>query len=370
MAEDVEKDEKTEDATPRRRQEAREQGQVALSTELVAAASIGCAFGALVIAGSSLAQATGGLLARTLEGVGSFGRLELTVPEGAGLLVSAAEPVALPLVLVVLPLLAVAFLIAYAQIGFRVTPKAIELDLSKLDPIKGFGRVASAKGVVRALLALAKIVAIVAVVAAVAWSRVPALAPLAGADVGPVLAGIGGLLVRCAAGGLTSIAALAALDWGWQRWQHEKELKMSKKELKDELRSSEGDPALKARIRSLQREMARRRMMADVPTATVVVTNPTHYAVALRYERAEDAADGRQRAPTVVAKGVDHVARRIKEVALEAGVVCYEDVPLARALHAQVEIGEEIPEALYQAVASVLAYVYRVQGRVAAGAEA
>ena len=368
MAADVAKDEKTEDATPRRRQEAREQGQVALSTELVAAASIACAFGALLLGGSALAGASGELLAHTLAGVGGFGRLELTVPEGAAVLRAAIEPVAMPVALVVVPLLAVSLLAAYLQVGFRVTPKAITLDLAKLDPIKGLGRVASTKGLVRALLALAKILAISAVVGVVAWGRTPALSRLAGSDVGPALAAIGGLLSRCAVAALIAILALAALDWAWQRWQHEGELKMTKKELKEELRSSEGDPALKARIRQVQREMARRRMMADVPTATVVVTNPTHYAVALRYERPEEGC--LQRAPTVVAKGVDHAAQRIKEVARGAGVVLYEDVPLARALHAQVEIGEEIPESLFQAVASVLAYVYRVQGRVAAGAEA
>jgi len=127
------------------------------------------------------------------------------------------------------------------------------------------------------------------------------------------------------------------------------------------MKNSEGDPHLKARVRRVQREMASRRMMADVPKATVVVTNPTHYAVALRYDRDEETGAGRG-APVVVAKGVDHVAERIKEIAREAEVLCYEDVPLARALHAQCEIGDEIPVDLFQAVATVLAYVYRVQG--------
>jgi flagellar biosynthetic protein FlhB len=136
---------------------------------------------------------------------------------------------------------------------------------------------------------------------------------------------------------------------------------MSKKELRDEHKNTDGDPQIKARIRQLQREMARSRMMADVPKATVVITNPTHYAVALEYDRESGPAGGR--APRVTAKGVDRVAQRIKEVAAKAGVPCYEDVPLARALHASVEIGDEIPERFYQAVAAALAYVFRVDER-------
>ncbi len=133
---------------------------------------------------------------------------------------------------------------------------------------------------------------------------------------------------------------------------------MTKQEIKEELKNIDGDPHVKARIRQIQREMASKRMMTAVPDATVVVTNPSHYAVALRYDR--DRPD--ERAPEVVAKGMDFLAQRIKEVAADNGVVCFEDVPLARALHAQCEIGDEIPEDLFEAVASVLAYVYRVQG--------
>jgi flagellar biosynthetic protein FlhB len=138
---------------------------------------------------------------------------------------------------------------------------------------------------------------------------------------------------------------------------------MSKQEVRDEMKSTEGDPHLKGRIRRVQRELAARRMMADVPTATVVVTNPTHYAVALRYE---DEERSQRSAPRVVAKGVDHLAQRIKELARESGVPLYEDVPLARALHAQCELGDQVPVDLYEAVAGVLAYVYRVQGEVVA----
>ena len=172
---------------------------------------------------------------------------------------------------------------------------------------------------------------------------------------------VGHVILKCSIGAMTVVLALSLVDLAYQRYQHEKDLKMSKQEVKDDMKSSEGDPHLKARIRAVQRELASQRMMQDVPKATVVVTNPTHYAVALLYERGGEDGVGAS-TPRVVAKGVDHIAQRIKEVAREAHVVCFEDVPLARALHAQCEIGDEIPVDLFQAVASVLAYVYRVQG--------
>jgi flagellar biosynthesis protein FlhB len=173
---------------------------------------------------------------------------------------------------------------------------------------------------------------------------------------GPALVAIGRIVSRAAVAGVIVITLLALFDLWFQRAQHAKEMKMSKKELRDEHKSSEGDPMVKARIRQVQREVASQRMMEEVPNATVVVTNPTHFAVALRYTSEEGGA------PRVVAKGVDEIARKIKDVAREAGVLVYEDPPLARALHRGCQIGDEVPEELFQAVAGVLAYVYRVQG--------
>jgi len=176
-------------------------------------------------------------------------------------------------------------------------------------------------------------------------------------ELGPLLAALGVVALRTTVAALTVILALAALDALFQHRQHERDLRMTRAEVKEEQRLTEGDPHVRARIRAVQREFAMRRMMADVPKATVVVTNPTHYAVAVRYER-EGGASG---APMVVAKGVDHLAEKIKEVARASGVACHEDVALARALHARVAIGQEIPEELYAAVAAVLATVYRLQ---------
>ena len=363
MAEGTEKDEKTEDATPRRRTEAREKGQVALSSELLVAIALCVGFGALAIGGGAIAASSGATIERSLATLGTRATADLSIGDTVGAIAATAAPVALPLLAIVVPLLAVALLVGYGQVGFQVTPRAIAWDLARLDPIKGWSRIASRRSLVRAGLALVKIAAIGTTVAVVAWNDVGRIAALTGSELGPMLAGLGKVVLHGAVAALIAIVAIALVDFGFQRWQHETELKMSKKEIKEEMRSSEGDPQLKARIRQLQREMARRRMMSDVPTATVVVTNPTHYAVALRYDRDEGSAGGsaRPRAPRVVAKGADHLAQRIKEVARGAGVPCYEDVALARALHARVEIGDEIPEALYQSVATVLAYVYRLR---------
>src|SRR5262245_65434183 len=175
-------------------------------------------------------------------------------------------------------------------------------------------------------------------------------------ELGPLLVALGVVLLRTSAAALGVILLLAVLDALYQRLQHERDLRMTRAEVKEEHRLAEGDPHVRARIRAVQREIAMRRMMSDVPEATVVVTNPTHYAVALRYER-----EGAASAPVVVAKGIDHLAVRIQAVARENDVPCHEDVPLARALHARVAIGQAIPEELYAAVAAVLATVYRLQ---------
>jgi flagellar biosynthetic protein FlhB len=363
MAGEDDAQDKTEDATPRRRQDAREQGQVALSAELVSALTLAAGLGVLVVCGGLIAQSSGALVANALGGLGAAGRLPLDPGAAAELFQGSARTIGLVITSVVVPMWLVAMLAGYAQIGFRVTPKAVQFDPAKLDPSKGLKRLFSARAAVRTLLAMVKVVAIVLAMGLMAWRELPRVAALAGGELGPQLAGLGQVAFRCAAVSLATIAAVAAFDWAWQRWQHERELRMTKREIRDEARSTEGDPHLKARVRAIQREMAQRRMMADVPTATVVITNPTHFAVALRYER--EAEGEQRRAPVVVAKGADFVAQKIKEVAREAGVPLHEDVTLARALHAQCEIGDEIPETMYQAVAAVLAFVYRVQGEAA-----
>jgi flagellar biosynthetic protein FlhB len=342
--------------------EAREKGQVPISLELIAALLMIGWTAALALGGGGLARSVGGELGSALQQLGELGRSELSIEAAAALIGDAGLQGARALMPLILPLLAFGALAGYAQVGFQVTPKAIEADLAKLNPVKGWERLFSARTVVRTLLACAKLGFIAGVMALIAWSQGrPHGAALLRRSRARRSLEQGHIALRCVSGALAAILLLAVLDTLFQRWQHERDLRMSRQELREEMRNLEGDPHIRARIRRVQRELASRRMMSDVPKATVVVTNPTHFAVALRYER-EPVSGKSAGAPRVVAKGVDAVAERIKSAAREAEVPCYEDVALARALHARCEIGDEVPIELYQAVAEVLAYVYRLQG--------
>lgn len=357
MSDAPEKDEKTEDATPRRIEEAREKGQVAFSQEIMAAATLLAAILTALVVGPQLAGKTGLVLAQSLEGFGQAGVGELELPDAANIIRSTGTALIPLFLMFVLPILAVAFLAGYAQVGVRITPQAVTFDPSKLHPMKGLQRTFSTRAVMRTLMAILKILLVMTAVIATAWLRMPRVTPTAGDDLGPAMRVMVDIAFEASLAGILVVIALAVFDLIYQRFQHKKDLRMTRKELKEEMRNTEGDPHVRARIRQLQREMASKRMMEDVPDATVVVTNPTHYAVALKYEQ-----DGSGGAPKVVAKGVDEIAQNIKRVAREAGVMVYEDPPLARALHREAEIGDEIPPELFQAVASVLAYVFRVQG--------
>ncbi len=359
MADQPDKQQKTEEATPQRRREAREKGQVALSSEAVSAMSLIAVAGSILIMGGFLAQAVGALVVSSLQGVGSNGLITLESANAAELITDSIKGISAEFFLVILPALAVAALVGYGQAGLQFAPKAVSFDVAKINPTKGLQRLFSARSVVRASMALAKVLVVMATLGIVAWLQAPKVSALAGSELGPALQMIGAILVRCVASALLAILALGLIDLIFQRAQHTKDLRMTREEVKQEMKNTEGDPHLKARVRQIQREVASRRMMADVPDATVVVTNPTHYAIALMYDR--DSAEGS--APKVVAKGVDAVAQRIKEVAADAGVTLFEDRPLARALHARTEIGDEVPADLFEAVAAVLAYVYRVDRR-------
>lgn len=357
MAEGPEKDEKTEEATPKRLADAREKGQVPFSSEVMSASTLVAGLLAFAVVGPHLATTAGSEVAGGLHRVGELGAVELDLDAFAGLLRGTIEGILPALLMLVLPVVALAAIVGFAQVGgVRLAPKAIEPKPNKLDPIQGAKRMFGAKAWTRTGMALAKLVVLAVTVMLVVWEDLVRVGSLAGADLGPVLSAVGVLATRAAIAGVLAILALSIFDLWFQRMQFAKEMRMSKKEIKDEHKSSEGDPMVKARIRQVQREVASQRMMDEVPDATVVVTNPTHFAVALRYDPNGTGA------PRVVAKGVDEVAQRIKAVAREHGVLVHEAPPLARALHRTCELGDEVPEDLFQAVAGVLAYVYRVQG--------
>jgi flagellar biosynthetic protein FlhB len=346
-------------ATPRRLEQARERGQVARSREVATAGiAIAAAAGAAIL-GPSLGHATLDLLRRglTLDRAAAFSDARMLGL--AGDLAAASMTALLPFLLVLL----VATLAAPLLLGgFVFSTQAFVPDFGRLDPRRGLRNMISTHGLVELAKAIAKCVVIGAIgtwTVAAGWDEMRALAANGGAA---GMMQIGGLLssaLFALAGGLVFIAVA---DAPYQYWRYHRELRMSREELRQEMREMEGDPQLKARVRSLQRQAARRRMMAAVPTATVVVTNPTHYAVAL------DWREGAMRAPRVVAKGAGLVAQRIREIAAEHGVPLLEAPPLARALHAHVELDAEIPSTLYAAVAQVLAWVHQLRASRSSGA--
>jgi flagellar biosynthetic protein FlhB len=352
------KDERTEEATSRKLEEAREKGQVAYSTEAVSAMGLAIALGTFMVAGGFVAGRLGAMVAAAPTQALVFGERSLDAASFADILRGVGKETLLPLVVLVIPMVIGSLMMGFGQAGFTLAPKAIAADLSKLNPIKGFGRMIGARGWTRVGLAILKIIAIGTALVVTGWLQLPNLLSMATTDLGPMLAGLGAILLRCVAAVLVCVVLLALLDFIFQRFQFAKEQRMTKQEIKEEMKQQEGDPHVKARIRAVQREMANRRMMEDVKGATAVITNPTHYAVAISYPRDADGVPTLV-APLVVAKGVDFLAQNIKKVAREAGVPLHENRPLARAMYARVEIGQPIPEDLYAAMATVLAHVWR-----------
>jgi len=344
--------ERTEKATVKRREQARDRGQVARSTEVTSAVLL-VAGTMVLVAGSGhftkvLGRNTSYLLsqAHTLGPDNQFGIRELVSGNLEVLLFALA-----PLLLVVLVAAVGANVM---QVGFHVSSKAISFRTEKLNPFTGMKRFFQKTTYFEMMKHFLKIL----VIGLLAWAAIRGMmGPLTASAVLPLpeIVALGKsdftqLMIKL----LLFMAILAVIDWFWQKNRHEENLKMTRQEVKKENKDIEGDPQIKARIRGLQFEMARKRMLADVPTADVIVTNPTHFAVALKY--VPGAA-----APMVVAKGQDQMAMMIRKVARKARVPIIENKLLARSLHKQVDVGAGIPESLFQAVAEVLAYVYRLR---------
>ena len=346
--------EKTEEPTPRRREEARKRGQVAKSREVAAVAVLSGGLLAFVLAGSYM-------LTQLLLTC----RVFLTFPRGGfdlyraesilWLAVKMAIKTVLPVVAFLLP---VAFLSLYLQVGGVTAWESLLPKGERIDPIKGFKRLFSLPSLVEFLKSIFKLTIIALVAYLVISSEKERVLLLARADVPEFGRAIFILSRNLIFKTVIALMVLAVLDFLFQRWETERQLRMTRQELKEELKQTEGDPWVKSKIRQIQRSMAQKRMMAEVPKADVVITNPVHYAVALKYEMKE------MPAPQVLAKGKGHMAQKIREIAEKAGVPVVENPPLAQALHKEVEIGEFVPAELYQAVAEVLAYVYRLKGKV------
>ena len=352
MSEAADREDRTEAPSPKRLREARERGDVPRSRELANVAVLGCASLALLATGGRVGASAQGWMrdALTLD-PGLVGRQDRLIPNAVELLFGLFAPL--------LPVLAVALLaclIAPAVTsGLRFSGKALRFDLLKLNPMTGLARMYGRDGWVELLRSLLRVALVGAIGAWIVHRIFLQVLGMMRQDLAVAAAEGVSLLFHCFLATLGGLALLAAIDVPYQRWNWRSKLKMTKQEARDEAKESEGNPEVKAKVRRLAMQMSQRRMMEAVPTADVVVTNPTHYAVALKYEA------GKMRAPKVVAKGTDEIALKIREVANAHKVSIVEAPPLARALYRHAELEREIPVKLYAAVAQVLSYVYQLK---------
>ncbi len=349
--------EKTEKATPKRREEARRKGQIAKSKEVASIVIIMTGLVMFYFFGTGMVISIKEMMRELIV---SSGSLELG-QDGVYLLY---RKVLVDLSYIMLPLLLfpVAGVLAnLMQVGLLFTTEPLTPNLAKLNPVEGVKKIFSPTSLMELVKGVVKLV-VVAYMAYIAMKReMDGLLLLPEMDVVAILTYLGSAAFNIILMTSWVLLLLAAIDYIFQKWEFEKGLMMTKQEVKDEHKDTEGNPMIKSRIRTLQRQVARQRMMKEVPEATAVITNPNHLAIAVKYEQ------GKMRAPVVVAKGANLVAEKIKEVARKNGVPMVENKPLARTLWKTVEIGKEIPASLYKALAEVLAYVYRIKSREVQG---
>lgn len=346
--------EKTEKATPRKRREAREKGQVYKSVEVITALSLMLIFGVLAVFGAGMVTNIKKLMTYffTARAPGNF-----SIAATMGYMSDAAWM----FLQIMIPLLLAAFiggiLFNVVQVGFLFTTKALQPKLERISIVAGIKRIFS----VRTLLDLAKAIIKIVILAVVAYGEyeknLNGFAWLMHENIEMATASFTGTLISVAFSLGIALAIFAPFDYMFQRWKYNKDLMMTKQEVKDEYKLTEGDPYIKGKIAQKQRQMSRMRMVQAVKDADVVITNPTHYAVALSYK------EGRHTAPVIVAKGMDYLARRIKEEAKKYSVEVVENKILAQSLYFFCGVGDEVPEDMYKAVAEVLAYVYRLKNK-------
>jgi len=351
MAEESDQ-ERTESASPQRLEKAREEGQVVQSRELATFVVLMTSGAALWMMASNLGQAMSNIVRGGLQFNPAIARDSAHVmAQLSNQFFDAALALAPFLLLVVVAALASPLLLR----GWLFSTKALAPKFNRLNPFSGIKRMFSRQGLIELVKSLAKVGLLGGVAAWLIWSNVGAIYSLSQESPPHAIQHMGDIVGRMFLLISGTMIFIVVIDLPYQIWSHYNKLKMSKEELRREAKESEGDPYLKARIRAQQREVARRRMMSEIPTADVVVTNPTHYAVALKY------SEGKMGAPRVVAKGADAVAAKIRELAAENNVPLLEAPPLARALFRHTELGDEIPATLYAAVAEVLAYVFQLR---------
>ncbi len=344
--------EKTEEPTPKKREDARKKGTVAKSQELNTAFVLLIGFLIVRILWEyiygNIAEYTIYLYSHLSQSTSTEGISELFI----GIMILLAKTV-LPIMFAIL---IVGLAINVFQVGLMLSAERLEPKLDNLNPINGFGRIFSKRSLVELIKSIFKIVVIGFFLYLYLKDQIPLLPQFIFFDLAHSLATAADIIFTMAFQVVAVIMVMAAADYAYQCWQTTQDLKMSKQEVKDEYKQMEGDPQIKGKIKQKQRQMAMQRMMQEVPKADVIVTNPTHLAVALSYKKG-------MIAPTVVAKGQDLVAERIKQIAREHRILIVENKPVARALYEAVEVGDMVPAELYQAVAEILAYVYRIKHR-------
>ncbi|WP_372679373.1 flagellar biosynthesis protein FlhB [Desulfosarcina sp.] len=345
---------KTEQPTGKKLADSRQKGNVAQSREIPSVLILTGSLGVLFFAGSWMLGRLTEVMRAMYQRAGTLSMLPETMHTLFLEIFLNGIVVLVPLMLAVMT---AAVLGNVAQFGFLFTGEKLSPNLAKLNPISGLKKLMS----LRSLVELAKSIIKLVIISGVAYivihrylDQIPGLMQL---SIGNIIRFIGQVSFQICLYTCMVLFLMAALDFAYTRWQHQQDLKMTKQEVKDEYKQREGDPSVKARIRSVQREMARRRMMEAVPEATVVITNPTHLAIALKYEEG-------MHAPTVVAKGAGFIAQKIKAIAIENDIPLVENKPLARTIFKSTEIGDFIPAELYRAIAEILAYVFRLKGLV------
>lgn len=353
MANDQE--EKTEEATQQRREDFRKRGQVAQTRELASVLMLLSSALVLWLLGRFFLIQVSEILTQSLgpylvEGArnGDYVPVTVFILKKAGLVLA-------PLV-GILAVMSVASTVV--QIGLLQNEEAMKFDLEKINPLNGFKRIFSLKSLVEGLKSVLKMILVICVVALLIKDQVIRVPDLVNFSMNQLMVFVGDMTIRLMGGIGIFMAVIAAADYFFQRWDLEKQMRMSKQEVKEEHKSREGDPMVKARIRRIQREMANKRMMNDVPKADVIITNPTHIACALRYDPATMAA------PRLIAKGAGAIAEKIKEIARNSNVPIMENKPLARTIFKTLKIGQTIPRELFTAVAQVLSYVYKLKRKV------
>ncbi len=353
--------EKTEEATSKKRTEARKEGQVAKSQEIGTAFLFLTSFFVLKMTAGYIAVNLQNIITDTFQLIKDYDQFMVENP-GDKLISQMFALYAVRVSLIIGPLLlaimAVGIVTNVMQVGWKPTSKVLQPKFSKLNPLKGFKRMFSLMSVVELLKSLLKLGIIGAIVYSTLADEILIIPQTPFYSLTESIIYYANVAYDL---GITvgfAYLGIAIFDYVFQKWKHNKDLKMSKQEVKDEYKQTEGNPEIKGKIRQKMREASMRRMMQDIPSADVIITNPTHFAVAIRYKHNQDIA------PTVVAKGADHLAKRIREAAKENDIEIVENKPLARSLYASVEVGEQIPPELYQSVAEILAFVYKLKNKI------